>query len=102
MLRSVERALAYTQAVSYDAFVANQEKVDAVVRNIEVIGEAAGRVPAEIRDHYPAAPWATIRAMRNILAHGYYAVDLELVWGVVQNRLEPLSRDRRNILQREP
>ncbi len=102
MLRSAERALTYTRGVSYADFLENQEKIDAVVRNLEVIGEAAGRVPDEIRDRYSGVPWNTIRAMRNILAHGYYTVDLEIVWGVAQNRLQPLRQQLQEILRREP
>ncbi len=63
---------------------------DAVIRNLEVIGEAVRSLAAETTDRRPDLPWAQIAAMRNRLIHGYFTVDLQLVWDVVAHDLEPL------------
>jgi uncharacterized protein with HEPN domain len=62
----------------------------AVVRLLEIVGEAATRVPPGIQDKYPAVPWQQIVGLRNRLAHGYDEVDLDLVWDIVTSDLPPL------------
>jgi uncharacterized protein with HEPN domain len=69
--------------------------VDAVIHNIQVIGEAAIALPDSITKRYPTVPWANIRAMRHILVHGYFAVDLEIVWSTAKHRLPELRRELR-------
>ena len=66
---------------------------DAVIRNLEVIGEAARNLSSEfIRQQHPQIPWRSIIALRNVLIHEYFRVDLELVWRVVRRRLPTLKR----------
>ena len=65
---------------------------DAVVRNLEVLGEAGMRIPDDIRERYPEIPWAQIVGLRNRLIHGYSLVDYGIVWEIVQNELSPLRR----------
>jgi len=57
----------------------------AVLRELEIIGEAANKLPQELTDQYPLIPWRDIVDFRNILAHHYWAVDLETVWNIIQN-----------------
>ena len=66
--------------------------VDAVLRNLEVIGEAARFIPDAIAARYPDIPWLRIRAFRNIVAHRYFSIDRNLVWDTVQTNLKPLKR----------
>jgi uncharacterized protein with HEPN domain len=65
---------------------------DAVIRNLEIIGEAVKNLPAELTDKYPEIPWKNIAGMRDRLIHHYFGVNLKMVWGVVENRLEDLNQ----------
>jgi uncharacterized protein with HEPN domain len=65
---------------------------DAVIRNLEVIGEAVRNLSPEFRRQHPELPWRSISALRNVLIHEYFGVDLEIVWRIVQRRLPALKR----------
>lgn len=70
----------------------NDEKtVDAVIRNIEVIGEASSHLSAEVKKRYAAVPWSMVKGIRNILAHEYFGVDLEIIWKTIQEDLPTLK-----------
>ena len=74
------------------AFLKDRKTQDAVIRNLEIIGEAVKNLPAELTDKYPEIPWKNIAGMRDRLIHHYFGVNLKMVWGVVENRLENLSQ----------
>ena len=78
--------------LDYEQFVAHEEKGLAVLQALQIIGEAAGRLPRSIRQRYPEVPWADIVGMRNLIVHGYYVMDLEIVWKTVHQDLPPLQR----------
>ncbi len=82
---------AYTSGLDFDGFQSDRKTVDAVVRNLEVIGEAARHLAALQRELPPDIPWADISGMRNILIHEYFGVDLGIVWHTVTVDL-PLLR----------
>ena len=71
---------------------------DATIRNLEIIGEAAKQVSTEFRQAHPDIPWSRMAGMRDVLAHGYMAVDLGIVWDVVANRLGGLEAQLQNLL----
>ena len=75
---------------SYEQFCESEMVVAAVLRNLEVIGEASACVPEEMQKKYPAVPWRLMKGMRNILIHEYFAVDLEIVWKTIQESLPKL------------
>ncbi len=81
------RAVGYCTGLERDQFAQNQLIQDAVLRNIELIGEAAARIPSEVRLAHSEIAWREIVAMRNQLIHGYLGVDLDVVWDVVQVEL---------------
>ena len=80
---------AYT-AAGRDAFLHSKMMRDAVVRNIEIIGEAAKRLPQDVRDRAPEIPWKNVAGMRDVIVHDYFAIDDEIVWGVVERDLPKL------------
>ena len=95
MLEAAERALEYTSGVSEDQFFANQMLQDAVVRNIEILGEAAKNLldaGPEFAARYPSIPFAQIYGMRNRVSHGYFSVSVEMIWDSVQEDLPELRR----------
>ena len=87
---SIRRILDYT-APGKAAFLAEPMIQDAVLRNLEIIGEATKRLSPDLRDRHPDIPWRSMAALRDVLAHGYMSVDLEIVWDVVENRLGDLN-----------
>jgi uncharacterized protein with HEPN domain len=98
MRESIQRIEAYTHD-GHDAFLANQMAIDAVVRNFEIIGEAARRLPAAMKADVPGVPWKAISDFRNFLIHVYDAVDPSKVWGIVAVDLPPLRAAIAKLLQ---
>lgn len=74
----------FTQGLDLDTFARDRKTVYAVIRSLEVMGEAARHIPAEVRRRYPGIPWKRMTGMRDKLIHEYSGVDLEIVWGVVR------------------
>jgi uncharacterized protein with HEPN domain len=81
----------YTNGLTYDSFQEDRKTVDAVVRNLEIIGEAVKQIPERIRGKHPEVDWKKIAGLRDILIHNYFGIDLELVWDILQNKLAPLE-----------
>src|SRR6266568_6497063 len=80
---AVEKIERYVSGLNHDAFVKDDKTVDSVVRNLEVIGEAANRVPENIRSQYPEITWRKIIGLRNRIVHDYFNIDVEIVWEIV-------------------
>jgi uncharacterized protein with HEPN domain len=77
----------YTKELTYERFVKDKKTVDAVVRNLEIIGEAAKHIPERVRKKYHSVPWRDMAGMRDRLIHGYFGVNLDVVWKTVKERL---------------
>ena len=90
ILDSASTIHGYLSGVSRDAFMANGEKQDAVLRRFEIIGEAASRLATETQALFPHLPFRAMRGMRNIIAHDYGDVDLDQVWQTASADLKPL------------
>lgn len=80
----------YVQGVTCDAFVKDRMRYSAVIREFEIIGEAVGNLSVGLKDGYPEIPWQDIKDFRNLLAHEYFGVDLEIVWNTIINDLPML------------
>ncbi len=98
---ALDRIGQYTGGMSFDVFSKDRKSVDAVVRNLEIIGEAAAHVPPETRLKYPEIEWKKVVGLRNILIHNYSGVDLEIVWDIIKNRLDLLEVKTRQALNEE-
>jgi uncharacterized protein with HEPN domain len=99
ILASIKRITAYTQQLDFDQFRSDTKTVDAVVRNFEIIGEAAAHVPEEIVADHPEIPWQDMRDMRNVLAHEYFGISEKIVWDTVQDDLPPLIPQLKRLLE---
>ena len=95
IIEAIERIQRYTANLTEQAFLKDELIQDAVVRNIEVIGEAAKnieRVDPDFASKHNEVPWQVMYAMRNRLSHGYDTIDYEIVWNLIQNDLPNLHR----------
>lgn len=90
IVTACDRVLEYTRGMDEETFAANQLTVDAVLRNLEVVGEAAKSLPEELRATASGIDWRRVAGLRDILAHQYFAVNLATVWDIVQTSLDPL------------
>ena len=98
MLESLEKIERYTAGLTFERFAQDDRTVDAVVRNLEVIGEAARQIPSEVRERYPEVPWRRVIGLRNVVVHEYFAVDMEIVWTVVRQSLPELKEALRRMM----
>jgi uncharacterized protein with HEPN domain len=89
----------YTAGLSLIEFCNDPKTIDAVIRNLEIIGEAARRLPEEIKLKFPDVEWHKIISLRNILIHEYPGIDLETIWDIIENKLSPLEKQVKEILQ---
>ena len=92
MRDAIDRAIAYTEPGRDEFFVSSMVQ-DAVMRNLEIVGEAAKRVTPDLKERAPGVPWREMAGMRDKLVHDYFGVDLDLVWDVVASEL-PAARTR--------
>lgn len=97
ILESANRARSYTEGLSQEEFEANPMVYDAVLRNLEIIGEAAKQVPQSLRSLAPSIPWRMICGFRDHIAHGYFGLDNDVVWEVVTQELPALVMEIQRI-----
>ena len=91
ILECIERIEKYVSGLSYDDFIKDDKTKDAVVRNLEIIGEAANRIPMDIRERYKDIPWAQIVGLRHRLIHGYFVIDYDIVWNIISKEIPDLK-----------
>ena len=98
IVSNIETAERFITGISFEEFISDERTNYAVVRCLEIIGEAARRIPAGLRNKYPDIPWKTMVGTRNVIIHEYASVDLTEVWKTTKNNLPPLKKQILKIL----
>ncbi|MDI6735527.1 MAG: DUF86 domain-containing protein [bacterium] len=91
ILDSIREVKEFIENMEFEDFAEDKKSINAVVRSLEVIGEAAKKIPDNLREKYPQIPWKRMAGMRDKLIHEYWGVDLEIVWEVINSELPPIS-----------
>ncbi len=90
MFQSAQKIKRYIAGLDFDSFISDEKTMDAVVRNFEVIGEAANRVDPGFKDANPEIEWKRIRGFRNRIVHEYFGIDYEIVWQIIEEYIDEL------------
>lgn len=93
-IRKIER---YTAGMDWERFRQDEKTTDAVVRNLEVVGEAVRRLPEDFIARHPNVPWRQAAGLRNRIVHDYFGLDLEIIWEVIQHDLPRLRQQLENL-----
>ncbi|MEA2118218.1 DUF86 domain-containing protein [Halovibrio sp. HP20-50] len=102
MIGFSKKVLSYTAGMDQSAFLNHDLTYDATLRNLELIGEAATRVPVEVRHHYPLVPWRLVIATRNRLIHAYLGIDEDTIWSIIQENVPELLELLETIRRENP
>lgn len=92
ILDAIDTIESYAKSMTEEEFYKAKLIQDGVIRNLEIIGEAAKNIPESVKKEYPRIEWKKISGMRNVLIHEYFGVDIERVWKVIKNRLPDLRK----------
>ena len=98
ILNSIDKIERYTKELNYEQLVSHELTFDAVVYNLQIIGEAVKNIPLEIRNGYPQVEWRKIAGLRDIIAHAYFTIDDQIVWDIIQNKLVDLKNNIEQIM----
>lgn len=98
---SVSKILNYAGDMAYKDIIMDEMRLEAIVRNFEIIGEAASKIPQDIKDKYPFIEWRKISDFRNVLAHEYFGIDYEIMWEIIKDKLPALLGSVKTIIEKE-
>lgn len=101
ILDAIHRIKNYINKISYKEFKKDNLRQDAIIRQIEIIGEATKRISEKLKNKYKHIPWKDIAGMRDKLIHKYFGVDIEIVWMTVEKDIPELERQIKEILRKE-
>ena len=99
MLHSARKVQHYTQNFTFETFSENEQVIDATLHNLQIMGEAAKNVSAEVRERHPAIPWRSLARFRDVLAHHYFGIRLETIWDVVENEIPVLLPELQSVIE---
>jgi len=100
ILESIRKIKAYVAGLDYEDFVSKEMVVDAVTKNLEIIGEASKHIPYDVKKKAAEVEWKKISGLRDILVHEYAGINLRIVWDVVKNKLPELERSVRGLINK--
>jgi len=92
IFQSIAHIEQYTEGLSFEDFLHDAKTIDAVVRNFEILGEAAARLPEDFKEQYSFVPWSAMVGMRNKVIHEYFGIDPEIIWKTIQEDI-PVLKD---------
>ncbi|MFA6687625.1 MAG: DUF86 domain-containing protein [Desulfuromonas sp.] len=92
ILESISDIRTFTPNMGYEEFIRDKKTINAVIRSLEVIGEAVKKIPQEVRQKHPDLPWKAIAGTRDKLIHEYFGIDLQILWETIQSDLSPLEK----------
>jgi len=101
---SLEKIKKYISGMSFSEFIHDDKTIDAVIRNLEILGEASKNIPENLRQEHSNIPWKRMIGLRNIIAHEYFGIDYQILWQIVKKdlpKLEPLIKESLNKLTKE-
>ena len=101
ILNSIRKIKQYTSQTTQSELLENEQAFDAVVYNLQIIGEATRKIPEEIRNRQPQVEWKNVIGIRNVITHAYFSIDDEVVWDIIQTKLDPLQSCVQQILETE-
>jgi uncharacterized protein with HEPN domain len=90
---AIDRIFEYTAGYEFINFKRDYKTVDAVIRNFEIIGEAAKNIPDGVKEQYPDVPWKEMYSLRNRISHAYFGIDYEIIWDIIVNYL-PFNKEQ--------
>ena len=99
MWRACDKVIRFTQDFERDNFFLDEQKFDAVMRNLEIIGEAAKHIPNEVRRKYPAVDWRKISGFRDVAIHEYFGLDPDVIWDIITMKVPDLKHKINAILR---
>ena len=100
IIEAAKRIEKYTKGLTLESFKKDDLVVDGVVRNLEIIGEAVKKIPPDVKDRYADIEWKKIAGLRDILAHEYFGIDLDILWDIVENKLPDLKKEISRLLKK--
>ena len=98
---SCKKVHRFTSGLSQSDLIKDEKTYDAVVRNLEIIGEAAKHISADLRKQLPDVQWRKAAGLRDMLAHAYFGIDNDILWDVVQNKIPPLAKAIKAFLNKQ-
>jgi uncharacterized protein with HEPN domain len=90
ILKSCGKITTYTQEMTYEAFLEDDRTYEAVLLNLQIIGESVKNIPDEVRDRSPEIEWRKIAGLRDMIAHAYFQIEPGIVWDIIQTKIQPL------------
>ena len=101
IIESIEKVFSYTKGMTFDEFQNDSKTTDAVIRNFEIIGEAANQIPEIYKNLHPEIEWHKMISVRNRVIHDYFGVNYEIIWNIIDNHLLELKQQLEIILHKQ-